>query len=141
MNEEIIDAIIKSSIINMFIFITFFRVNGERINKKITIIGTIIQSICYTYMKIKLKNNFFMLMILSYFIQLIFMRIFIKNNRKSILVSSIISNTVVYILFLISLIIEYIPKKIFEIEYQTIDMVLTLIIETILIIPILNMKR
>ena len=141
MNEEIIDAIIKSSIINMFIFITFFRVNGEKINKKIVIIGTIIQSNCYTYMKIKLKNNFFILMILSYFIQLIFMRIFTKNNRKSILVSSIISNTVVYILFLISLIIEYIPKKIFEIEYQTIDMVLTLIIETILIIPILNMKR
>lgn len=38
MNEEIIDAIIKSSIINMFIFITFFRVNGEKINKKIVII-------------------------------------------------------------------------------------------------------
>lgn len=67
MNEEIIDAIIKSSIINMFIFITFFRVNGEKINKKIVIIGTIIQSICYTYMKIKLKNNFFILMIFIIF--------------------------------------------------------------------------
>lgn len=34
MDKEIIDVIIKNLILNMLIYVMFFKINGEKINKK-----------------------------------------------------------------------------------------------------------
>lgn len=141
MSEEIIDAMIKTPIINILIYIVFYRINGEKVNAKIAIIGATTQSICYIFMKIILNNNFLVMILFSYCVQIIFMKMCTKDKRKSIITSGIISNVIVYVVFLISLLIELIPKQILNINNQTIDMILTLLLETILISIFINMKR
>ena len=141
MSEEIIDAMIKTPIINILIYIVFYRINGEKVNAKIAIIGATTQSICYIFMKIILNNNFLVMILFSYCVQIIFMKMCTKDKRKSIITSGIISNVIVYVVFLISLLIELIPKQILKINNQTIDMILTLLLETILISIFINMKR
>ena len=141
MSEEIIDAMIKTPIINILIYIVFYRINGEKINAKIAIIGATTQSICYIFMKIMLNNNFLIMILFSYCVQIIFMKICTKDKRKSIITSGIISNVIVYVVFLISLLIELIPKQILKINNQTIDMILTLLLEIILLSFFINMKR
>ena len=141
MSEEIIDAMIKTPIINILIYIVFYRINGEKVNAKIAIIGATTQSICYIFMKIILNNNFLVMILFSYCVQIIFMKMCTKDKRKSIITSGIISNVIVYVVFLISLLKELIPKQILNINNQTIDMILTLLLETILISIFINMKR
>lgn len=132
---------IKTPIINILIYIVFYRINGEKVNAKIAIIGATTQSICYIFMKIILNNNFLVMILFSYCVQIIFMKMCTKDKRKSIITSGIISNVIVYVVFLISLLIELIPKQILKINNQTIDMILTLLLETILISIFINMKR
>lgn len=141
MSEEIIDAMIKTPIINILIYIVFYRINGEKVNAKIAIIGATTQSICYIFMKIMLNNNFLVMILFSYCVQIFFMKMCTKDKRKSIITSGIISNVIVYVVFLISLLIELIPKQILKINNQTIDMILTLLLENILIFIFINMKR
>lgn len=141
MSEEIIDAMIKTPIINILIYIVFYRINGEKVNARIAIIGATTQSICYIFMKIMLNNNFLIMILFSYCVQIIFMKMCTKDKRKSIITSGIISNVIVYVVFLISLLIELIPKQILKINNQTIDMILTLLLETILLSFFINMKR
>lgn len=141
MSEEIIDAMIKTPIINILIYSVFYRINGEKVNARIAIIGATTQSICYIFMKIMLNNNFLIMILFSYCVQIIFMKMCTKDKRKSIITSGIISNVIVYVVFLISLLIELIPKQILKINNQTIDMILTLLLETILLSFFINMKR
>ena len=69
----------------------------------------------------------------------------ILSNKNCIIVGNFISNTVVYILYSLSLIIEIAIKMIFSIEFdirnQTIDLILALAIEAIFLKCIMNLKR
>lgn len=141
MSKEIIDAVIKNLIINILTYITFFRINGEKVNKRVVIIGETIQTLCYAIMKMKLRNNFFVITILSYFIQFSLIKLCSKNKKKSIIASTLIANAIVYILFVISLPIVFLLRQIFSIKYQTFDVILILIVECILWTILLNMKR
>lgn len=141
MNTEIIDVIIKNLILNMFIYSMFFKINGEKSNKKVTIFSSIVQTAFYTYMRGKLSNNIFLVIILSCTFQIVLLKINNRYNKKSIIASVLISNTFIYALFIASSSLEYILKGIFNIQYQTIDVVLTLIIEIIFLVHLLRMKR
>lgn len=141
MDKEIIDVIIKNLILNMLIYVMFFKINGEKINKKFIIISCIAQTAFYTCMRIMLNSNTFLVVILSYIFQIALLKIHNRGNKKSVIASALISNASVYTLFIVVSFIEVFLKIIMNIRYQIIDLSLTLIIEVLLLAGILNIKK
>ena len=91
MDKEIIDVIIKNLILNMLIYVMFFKINGEKINKKFIIISCIAQTAFYTCMRIMLNSNTFLVVILSYIFQIVLLKIHNRGNKKSVIASALIS--------------------------------------------------
>lgn len=141
MDKEIIDVIIKNLILNMLIYVMFFKINGEKIDKKFIIISCITQTAFYTCMRIMLNSNTFLVVILSYIFQIVLLKIHNRGNKKSVIASALISNASVYTLFIVVSFIEVFLKIIMNIRYQIIDLSLTLIIEVLLLAGILNIKK
>ena len=134
MNTDWIDGIIKMCILNVLIQIIFFRLNDDKNSIVKIIIASIITSIFGVLIKLYLNDNIFMVIISSMLFQIILERILIKDKKKSIIVSSIMANAFVYIIFFMALIIESIIKNILSIKYQTVDIILTLLIEILIIV-------
>ncbi len=101
-------------------------------------------SVIYVIEKNYINDDIFVLIISTYLMQNVFLWI-ILSNKNCIVVGNFISNTVVYILYSLSLIIEIAIKMIFSIEFdirnQTIDLILALAIEAIFLKCIMNLKR
>ena len=101
-------------------------------------------SVIYVIEKNYINDDIFVLIISTYLMQNVFLWI-ILSNKNCIIVGNFISNTVVYILYSLSLIIEIAIKMIFSIEFdirnQTIDLILALAIEAIFLKCIMNLKR
>lgn len=140
MNTDLIDGIIKTFIMNIFIYEVFFRINDEEGKIKI-LLESILTSILYIFIRRYLNNNIFLKVLLTYVTQIIIQKCFLKDKKKSIIVSNLIANAVVYTLYCLSLLLESICKTAFNITYQTIDLIITLIIETIMLVIIFRTKR
>ena len=144
MNEQITitEIVIKSLIINIFIYITIFKINGEKINVKFVIVSCIIQTLLYTCVKEKVhSNDNFIAIVLSCLMQIIIMKIYTKNIKRSVISSVFIADALVYTLFIICLAVEFLLKIWINIENQTFDLILTLLIEALFLGGILKIKK
>ena len=128
MNEIILITIIKTFFMNVFILL----LNYKLINENITLIKfikiiciSLLISVVYT-----ISSNFIdnlLLMIISYFIQLKFMeKTLSKENDNFIMIATLISNSIVYILFSISAIFELIIIKFTNINSGIINLFIIL---------------
>jgi len=142
--EIVIDTVIKMFIINLFVFILFFKISNQKCNYLKIFVGSVMLSVIYVIEKNYINDDIFVLIISTYLMQNVFLWI-ILSNKNCIIVGNFISNTVVYILYSLSLIIEIAIKMIFSIEFdirnQTIDLILALAIEAIFLKCIMNLKR
>ena len=142
--EIVIDTVIKMFIINLFVFILFFKISNQKCNYLKIFVGSVMLSVIYVIEKNYINDDIFVLIISTYLMQNVFLWI-ILSNKNCIIVGNFISNTVVYILYSFSLIIEIAIKMIFSIEFdirnQTIDLILALAIEAIFLKCIMNLKR
>lgn len=142
--EIAIDTVIKMFIINLFVFILFFKISNQKCNYLKIFVGSVMLSVIYVIEKNYINDDIFVLIISTYLMQNVFLWI-ILSNKNCIIVGNFISNTVVYILYSLSLIIEIAIKMIFSIEFdirnQTIDLILALAIEAIFLKCIMNLKR
>ena len=142
--EIVIDTVIKMFIINLFVFILFFKISNQKCNYLKIFMGSVMLSVIYVIEKNYINDDIFVLIISTYLMQNVFLWI-ILSNKNCIIVGNFISNTVVYILYSLSLIIEIAIKMIFSIEFdirnQTIDLILALAIEAIFLKCIMNLKR
>ena len=142
--EIVIDTVIKMFIINLFVFILFFKISNQKCNYLKIFVGSVMLSVIYVIEKNYINDDIFVLIISTYLMQNVFLWI-ILSNKNCIIVGNFISNTVVYILYNLSLIIEIAIKMIFSIEFdirnQTIDLILALAIEAIFLKCIMNLKR
>ena len=142
--EIVIDKVIKMFIINLFVFILFFKISNQKCNYLKIFVGSVMLSVIYVIEKNYINDDIFVLIISTYLMQNVFLWI-ILSNKNCIIVGNFISNTVVYILYSLSLIIEIAIKMIFSIEFdirnQTIDLILALAIEAIFLKCIMNLKR
>lgn len=80
-------------------------------------------------------------LILMYFMQLIVLKICIKDIRKNLLVSNLLSNSIVFIAFIFSLLIEMLLVNLIKIKNSTVNFILTFIIETVILMIFFNIKR
>ena len=144
MNNEMVDVIIKMLTINFFIFILFFKISNRKYEYIKIIVSSVIISALYAIEKRHISSNIFFLIGSTYILQNIFLVMLIKE-RKFIVVSNFISNTVVYILYCVAVTIVTMIKLVFglsfETKYQTFDLLIILTIEAILLKYIMNLNR
>lgn len=143
MDEYVIIIVVKNFFINLFIYFSFFKIIDNNI-RLLDVIKLILISIFTTIIYALLReytNNMFMMILISYFIQIAALRLIIKEVKESIITSNLMSNAIVYTIFTIATIIEYIPKLLFNIENNVINLILILIVEFIILCILFKQKR
>ena len=139
MNTEIIDVIIKIFVINIFTFVMFFKINNQKYEYLKIAIGSMIFSIVYVIEKQYINDDILVLITSNFLLQNIFLKIVQHDNN--VIVGNTIANTLVYIIYCTSIIMEIGIKILFDIKFQTIDLLLELIIEAVFLKYIMNLKR
>ncbi len=142
MDINLINIIIKMMCINGLIFMVNTKVLNYKINKRYFVcmaLSSILITAIY-YVLDKYLDNLLKL-ILMYFMQLIVLKICIKDIRKNLLVSNLLSNSIVFIAFIFSLLIEMLLVNLIKIKNSTVNFILTFIIETVILMIFFNIKR
>lgn len=142
MNNEMINIVLKNLILNLYMYTISIRMLDTRINVKMKlgiIVSSLITTLVYTAMKPYIDILFNVC--LSYFIQIIFLKILLKNNNSRLIGTNLLSNSIVYLVFGLSAIIEYAVKYMFEIYNETINITLILLIELFILFLFFRMKR
>ena len=128
--------------INGLIFMVNTKVLNYKIDKRYFVciaLSSILITAIY-YVLDKYLDNLLKL-ILMYFMQLIVLKICIKDIRKNLLVSNLLSNSIVFIAFIFSLLIEMLLVNLIKIKNSTVNFILTFIIETVILMIFFNIKR
>lgn len=142
MDINLINIIIKTMCINGLIFMVNTKVLNYKIDKRYFVcmaLSSILITAIY-YVLDKYLDNLLKL-ILMYFMQLIVLKICIKDIRKNLLVSNLLSNSIVFIAFIFSLLIEMLLVNLIKIKNSTVNFILTFIIETVILMIFFNIKR
>lgn len=143
MNVDLIIWIIKSFFINIYTYFIFLKIknyNKLKFMQMLEIFGiSIIETIIYCILK--RYTNQFVIVMLNFFIQIIFLKIFLKYRNELVITTNLVSNAIVYIVFGISTLIEFFISNIFSIKNSIINLVIILVIEFIILRGIFNIKR
>lgn len=113
---EILDITIKMFVINIFVLKCFFKIIDEKVKNIKIVIASILLTIFYIGTKKYLSDDIFLMILLSYSVQIVLLKIIMKDKKKFIILGNLIANALVYSLFCISLFIEVLPKIIFNIR-------------------------
>lgn len=133
MSVDLIDGIIKVGIINIYTYATFFKITNERINVLKTTIGAWISLLFYVILKLCFKDNVLLVTIMSYCLQILIQKILLNDKEKSIIVSNLIANALVYSIFLACLIVEFVPISILKLNNRTLEIIIGLLMELLIL--------
>ena len=143
MSEEFVNTIIKFFCINLCVLFLDVKIINEKINniKKLAIICfSFLLSLLYIGLEIYLDK--LLMLIIMYITQILFMRlIIIKDKNSPLLILNLISNSIVYITFGISMLIEGIIIIGIKINSRIFNMLLIALIEIVIILIICKIKR
>ena len=141
MDEELIRLIVKTFFINLFIFIINFKIIDKKLNK-LNFLLIVFISILITVLSVIVQNYIdkLLIIIISYFIQLKFVELVVHNNG-SLMIVNLIANSIAYIVFVISTIIESFLIMSFNMKDKTLNLILILIIEAIILFLVFKRKR
>lgn len=138
-----INMSLKIFTINMFIYFVFSKLINEHIIdiKKITIsiIGSIVSTIVYISLERYVDHIF--LIIINYFIQLILIKSIFVDKRISIIITNLIANAIVYLIFPLAATMEFVIKMVLNINNETLDLLIVLLIELIIILIFFKIRR
>lgn len=137
------NIIIKIIFINIFSFIIFFRMNNYKEFSKIKSVGILISIICLSTVYIFFKKNLDIIIaiVVIYLLQALLLKFITKLKMSNILIGIIIATSLAYIFLIISATLEFFIQRILNISNTTINLLLTIIIESILIYFVLKIKR
>lgn len=137
------NIIIKIIFIDIFSFIIFFRMNNYKEFSKIKSVGILISIICLSTVYIFFKKNLDIIIaiVVIYLLQALLLKFITKLKMSNILIGIIIATSLAYIFLIISATLEFFIQRILNISNTTINLLLTIIIESILIYFVLKIKR
>lgn len=143
MREELVLTIIKFFCINLCILYVNCKIINVKINKikslTILLLASIL-TLIYIYFESYIDK--LLLLIILYILQIWFMRQFIsKDSQYSLIIVNLTSNSIVYITFGISMLIEGIIILAVQIQSRVVNMCLIALIEFILIFILCKIKR
>ena len=143
MIKDNLNIIIKCIFINLYSLIIFTIIkNCKNIGKSkyiLCIILIIAESILYVYLKKVL--DIIISVIVICLLQVFIFKIITKSNDTNSFTAVVISNSISYILFVISGTIEFTLQQIFDLGYVTINLIITLFLEGAIIFRIKKIKR
>lgn len=142
MDYTLINTIIKIFSINIYILLIDFKIINIKINSK-KIIKIIFTSIICTTIYVILQkyiDNMLIIIIMCFF-QSILLKY--ENSEYEVLAftTNLISNAIVYIIFIISILLELVIMIVLKIDNSLINVMLITIIEAIIIINIFKIRR
>lgn len=143
MNEILVITIIKTLFMNIFILIFDYKLINSKLHFidfiKIICISLFITFI-YSFLHIYIDN--LLLIIISYFIQLKFIKIVMKNDENNtIMIVNLISNSIIYVVFGISAILEVFVIKLLYVDNRIINLIAILLIESLILLILSKIKR
>lgn len=142
MKEDLIIALIKICCINIYILFVDYKIMNIKIRKldvlKIIIISAF-STVVYVVMRGYIDN--ILMIVTTYFIQLIFLHFIDKDNKNSLLIGNVMANAIIYIVFIASVAIETIIIIIFKTRNRILNLILTLCIEGMILLGIFSIKR
>ncbi len=145
MYEDFIGKIIKTIFMNIFTFIVLFKIYNIKTRKisKVKLFIVITGIISVTYIYILLENNIdhMYLIIFMYLTQVGIIKLININNEQNIFIGLLISNAIVYVFLIVATTIEFIFQILFRPESKLLNMTMTLLIELILIICFIHIKK
>lgn len=143
MIKDNLNIIIKCIFINLYSLIIFTIIkNCKNIGKSkyiLCIILIIAESILYVYLKKVL--DIIISVIVICLLQVFIFKIITKSNDTNSFTAVVISNSISYILFVISGTIEFTLQQIFDLGNVTINLIITLFLEGAIIFRIKKIKR
>ena len=143
MIKDNLNIIIKCIFINLYSLIIFTIIkNCKNIGKSkyiLCIILIIAESILYVYLKKVL--DIIISVIVICLLQVFIFKIITKSNDTNSFTAVVISNSISYILFVISGTIEFTLQQIFDLGNVTINLIITLFLEGAMIFRIKKIKR
>ena len=143
MNEALAITIVKTFFINIFVLILNFKIINKRLNYKNTfaiLIISILITVLYTILETFVDK--LLLIIIMYLEQLLLLQRLINKDKSNILmITNLIANSITYIIFGISTIIELIIIRLFNIENRITNLCIIILIEAIIIHRLLKIKR
>lgn len=140
MNEDFAIVLIKTFFINIYTYLIFSKIISE---KRLEIVKIILASTITTviYLLCKMYVNNIFAILLMYFLQIIFLKIFIKDSTYSIMITNLIANSIVYIALGTSVMLNVIFLVLFKYSNIVLNLCVTLIIEAIILILFFRIKR
>lgn len=143
MIKDNLNIIIKCIFINLYSLIIFTIIkNCKNIGKSkyiLCIILIIAESILYVYLK-KILDIIISVIVIC-LLQVFIFKIITKSNNTNSFTAVVISNSISYILFVISGTIEFTLQQIFDLGNVTINLIITLFLEGAIIFRIKKIKR
>ena len=143
MDGDLLRLLLKTFCINLFILILNFKIIDKKVTKHsflFMLLVSFIISILNTFMYGIVDK--LLTIIISYFIQLKFLeKIFKNQNNESFMIINLISNSMAYIMFVIATILESFFLIQYKINSETINLIIILIIEAILLFLVFKIKR
>lgn len=134
------DLIIKILFVNIYIYTIYCKIiDYKEINYLKIIIVSVLTSILYIFMR-KLTDTIFSIVIL-YFLQIIFLKFIIEERNSLFWISNLIANVIEYMTFTVAMLIEYAVGFICRINSSTINFLLIVIINALLLIAFFKIKR
>lgn len=142
MDRYLITLLMKSFFINIFTYFIAAKANNKKITYKDCIIIVVASAIgmgLYSGLNQKISHIF--IIVFTYFLQVVFLEIMLKGETRSLLITNLLSNAMVYVGFVISMIIELPIMIIFSIKDKLINAIFILAIESILLFLFFRIKR
>lgn len=143
MDIDVPIMIIKSFFLNIYTYYVFIKITNSTNKNLSTSLKILFASFSamIIYFLLKEKINQVFIVFIMYLVQVCFLRIIFKDYNKPIMVTNLIANSITYIGFGISAIIEFGIQRIFDIQNIIINLILTLILEMTILIVFFRIKR
>ena len=138
-----LNLILKSLVLNILTYCTFIKINNKKRINIITKLTILIVSALETcvYMLLRKYVSSMLTNMIIFFIQLIFLKLIFYGQENLVITSNLIANSMIYLLFTVSTLIEAILMYTIQIESKLLNLILILMIEIIMLIVFFKFKR
>lgn len=138
-----LELIIKTLFINILVYFVFAKITNNKNKDKWTTFKIIIASVTGTaiYVVLNRYTDHIFVNVIMFFLQVLFLKIIFAEEGKSLIIANLITNSIVYFGFAVSMLIEAIPMYSIKIQSKLVNLIVIIILEIILLSVFFKIRR
>lgn len=138
-----LELIIKTLFINILVYFVFAKIINNKNKDKWTTFKIIIASVTGTaiYVVLNRYTDRIFVNVIMFFLQVLFLKIIFAEEGKSLIIANLITNSIVYFGFAVSMLIEAIPMYSIKIQSKLVNLIVIIILEIILLSVFFKIRR